>query len=100
MSAIFNFIPYAANSAPDKIFSRRSRPARRTKSGHVPLSARRGAAEPPLKALNQITIVGGLNRALEALADANFVTGLASFFERAQNAVSKLIDAIVVLSAV
>ncbi|MCW2273452.1 DUF378 domain-containing protein [Rhodoblastus acidophilus] len=50
--------------------------------------------------MNQITIVGGLNRALEALADANFVTGIASFFERAQNAVSRLIDAIVVLSAV
>jgi uncharacterized membrane protein YuzA (DUF378 family) len=57
-----------------------------------------------MKALNLITliliIVGGLNWGLVALADANLVTGIASLFGSAQNAVAKLIYAIVGLSAV
>ncbi|MCW2285524.1 uncharacterized membrane protein YuzA (DUF378 family) [Rhodoblastus acidophilus] len=57
-----------------------------------------------MKALNLITliliIVGGLNWGLVGLTDANFVTGIASLFGSAQNAVAKLIYVIVGLSAV
>jgi len=57
-----------------------------------------------MKALNLITlilvIVGGLNWGLVALTDANFVTGVASLFGGAENAVAKLIYLIVGLSAI
>jgi uncharacterized membrane protein YuzA (DUF378 family) len=55
-----------------------------------------------MKALNLITLIliGGLNWGLVALTNANFVTGIASLFGGAQNAVAKLIYLIVGLSAV
>ena len=57
-----------------------------------------------MKALNLITlilvIVGGLNWGVVALTDANLVTGIASLFGSAQNAVAKLVYLIVGLSAV
>jgi len=57
-----------------------------------------------MKALNLVTlilvIIGGLNWGLVAIADANLVTGIASLFGGAQNAVAKLVYLIVGLSAV